>query len=297
MILKRGWFLAPWLFIGPLSSARAIDVGDFNRILNEYLGHLQPVQVVESPLSAGLPDKIPADFLEREGFLAFDEIPEEAARRMRAPRPYALAPIASLMRFNGTPIDPLDRTSQRQVFDESTYAMIPLGTKIRVSATPAGEVWEYPTGTIVAHRIALRSVPPRIFELRLVRKMPDGRWAFGSYSPADLDDQTLASTLRLNAYPDLPEASFHIWPSAGLPSGVMTTVALKRIRLSSCRGCHFSNSTADYQYARHLPDGRLDVPASIAAAGPCGFVPNNPSVRGMWAQSYSSKNGGRSPFE
>lgn len=208
-----------------------------------------------------------------------------------------LAPIASRIHFNGTPVGPLDRATQRRVFAESTYAMLPPGTRIATSIDALGRAhWNYPVGTTVAHRIALRSEPERIFELRIARKRLDGVWAFGTYSPDDLDDQQPAATLRLENYSSFPAARLRLRPAGATP-GTELAVSLNRISLSSCRGCHFANSTADYMYERRQrPDGPLDIPASIAAAGPCDFVPNNPNVTGAWAAAFQSRFG-YSPFD
>ncbi|MBI3547627.1 MAG: hypothetical protein HY078_01105 [Elusimicrobia bacterium] len=292
MISARLWAVAAALVLA--ASARAAGDAEYAHVLR-YLESLGEAEHPPEPtLYEGLPAELPADFLERERFLSFEELPQSEARRMRAPRPYALAPIAASLKVDGEAIDPMDRAAQRRIFEESVYAMIPPGTSIRVSGKPPRETWEYPVGTTVAHRIGLRSLPPRVFELRIARKVAAGRWAFGSYSPRDVDDPAPASALHLNTYPGHPPSAF----TARLAeSGPSSRIELVRIRLSTCQGCHFANSTADYQYERRREDGSLDVWGSIGATGPCGFVPNNPGAREGWARAFALANGGRSPFE
>lgn len=238
-----------------------------------------------------LPSHIPSDFISAGGFLPIRDVPEAEARRIRAPKPYTPAPIATHFVFNGVSVGTRDHETQLEVFEETSFAKIPTGTKILSTKDRQNrEIWEYPVGAAVVDLIRFRDERKTIFELRIVQKMPNGKWVFGSYSP-DANRQ-----LRLNTYPEWPDDSFSVTLSEGPRKGIKTHVDLKRIRLSACQACHFVNTLADYQYEQSKPSGELDFQKSIEATGPCGFVPTNPYVRSEWAPLFE-KTYGVSPFK
>lgn len=242
----------------------------------------------------GLPDEIPVDFLEREGFLPLEEVPEATAREIRKPKNFALAPIATNLVFDDEVIDVKVRAPQLEVFSESMFAMIPAGTKIGVAKDAAGrETWRYPLGASAVHLIRLKDKDARIFELRLARRVSEERWAFGSYSPVEGRPEVLV----LNKYEGWPDMKFPVDVSEGPRQGKKVQVKLTRVKLDTCQACHFSNSLSDYQYERFKPDGKIDYWASVKVTGPCGFVPLNPNVRMEWAPLYADHHGGQWPFD
>src|SRR5438128_466595 len=118
------------------------------------------------PQSRGLPDEVPADLVERDGYVLFEGVPGMNGSPSNGPA-----------RF--TPAD----VSRSDVFDEDHGALLPHGARIRRRWNGTGqEVWDYPVGTRVVHRFFLNTEPRRrLFELRVVEKLADGRWAFGAY--------------------------------------------------------------------------------------------------------------------
>lgn len=253
--------------------------------------HAAP-QPNNGPPFAGLPNEIPMDFLAREGFLRIQELTEEESRALRNGRNYAPAPIATNFQFDGVTVHVADRAKQDLVFDESMWAMIPHQSVIGVQRDNAGrEFWDYPIGASAVHLIRYHDARHSIFELRLARRVSPERWAFGSYSPAPD-----GSRLLLNTYTGWPSIEHNVPLTEGPWAGRTVNVKMSRIKLDTCQGCHFSNSTADYQYERRRDDGRVDYWASVAVTGPCGFVPTNHHVRGAWADEWTSLHNGHSPF-
>src|SRR6266852_7061385 len=118
------------------------------------------------PQSSGLPDEVPADLVERDGYVLFDGVPGVNGPASNGPA-----------RF--TPED----VTRSDVFEEDHAVLLPPGARIRRRRNGAGqEVWDYPVGTRLVHRFFLRTAPRRsLFELRIVERLADGRWAFGAY--------------------------------------------------------------------------------------------------------------------
>ena len=261
--------------------------------LSEAYRYLQRVQAslskpAPSAAAEGLPAELPGNYLETGGFVRFQELSPEESRRIRnlpenipswwepgRPRFYAPAPIGGLTYLDDERVT--DPRQLERVFDaEPTFVRIP--AKVGVRRDEKGrEHWDFPVGTEFVHLILIKASPARVYELRLVRRLPDG-WAFGSYSPRDLSDPRPAATLVLNRYEGNPVVQFPVRSAA---EGRTIGVRISRIRLASCQGCHLANSIGDYQYFRHKPDGALDVPASVRASGACGFAPANPAARAI----------------
>ena len=257
-------------------------------ILANYTSHADPATDNDS-----LPTALPADFLDTQGFMPFTELPDDVARELRKGKNYAPAPIGSGFYFDDVKVGDGDRDALHKVFEETVFAMIPTGTKIKSSMNSDGkEVWDYPIGTSAVHRIRFKSDPPALFEIRLVRKLNNGKWAFGSYSLTGDD----AGTLALNTYTSLPKVTYQV-KVAGTPTDAPPTkVQFFRVNLVTCQSCHYMNSTGFYQYSVAGADGKTDLHASFAVTGPCGFVPTNPSIKDSWAKAVLDKNG-NSPFD
>src|SRR5213080_3557801 len=95
------------------------------------------------PQSRGLPDELPADLVERDGYVLFDGVPG-----LNGP------PSNGPARF--TP----DDVTRSDVFDEDHGALLPHGARITRRWNGAGqEVWNYPVGTRVVHRFFLKTAP------------------------------------------------------------------------------------------------------------------------------------------
>ncbi len=219
---------------------------------------IKPV-VTKAPLYAGLQECLPLNYLEQEKFVAFEEPVAE--------RP---APLGFAFEINGEKVAASNRAKLQSVFAESQLVKVPHGKSIQsIRDEKDRPVWIYPTGTEVVHLISFRSKEKTIFELRMIRKLENGTWAYGSYSPS-LECQ---QGLKLNTYSGVPpyETTFLNEENQA------TSVKLKRINLQTCRGCHFSDSPADYQYK------------TKEEAGPCGFVPTNPHLNSSWAMDYFNK--------
>lgn len=263
----------------------------------------------------GLPPTISPTFLDEEGFLPFEEISEAEARRLREPKRYTLAPIATDFLFDGQTVSVWDRAGQHLVFSEETFAHLPVGAPIAVRRDAQNrEVWDYPVGFAVSHVIRFRDDARTPYEVRLVKKIPSGAWAYGVYEPAIVDGAR--QVLKLNTYEGWPEVQYQVHLShaptpasnlVGVTSGAGTETApllasrvvdvkLKRVKLDTCQGCHFANSIADYQYEVLKDDGRVDFKASAARTGPCGFVPGHPTLKSDWAARYETAHPGEPAF-
>ena len=202
------------------------------------------------PQSRGLPDELSTDLVERDGYVLFDGI-----TGLKGP------PANGPARFSPPDITRTD------VFDEDHAALLPPGTRIERQRNRAGqEVWSYPVGTRVVHRFFLRTVPPRLFELRVAEKLPDGRWAFGAY------ERSSGPNLRLRRR--MAHESFEV----DVPRGHVG-VEMDRLHPESCRLCHAVHSPQSYQYRDR------------EHAGPCGFGPANPSLPTQWAPAYQLRHG------
>lgn len=253
-----------------------------------------------SPLEP--PQTLSPRFIHEQRLVPLRELPQEFGETLlmvQGKKNYVLPPIGTAITAGGTVIEPKDHKTQAKLFSQDTFASIPQGSKILVrkgAKSPDGsgkEFWEYPVGTLVAHRIRFKSERKMIYELRLVWLNAKREWVFATYSPdeAILAQGTEAVTvLKLNQYsrkPELPtyryDAVFPLWAP-----GQTTSVAIKRINIEndSCKRCHFATSPAFYQYQILGPDSRIDLNASIQNTGPCGFAPTNPYVRSQWEPRY-----------
>jgi len=108
-----------------------------------------------------------------------------------------------------------------------------------------------------------------VFEMRLLERRADGRWAFGSY--------VRAADGRLRLLQRQETAAFELELE-----GRRVQVSLTRLPPESCRRCHQMTSPNRY------PDPEK--------AGPCGFGPGNPGLRAGWAERFRATRG-YEPFE
>ena len=199
----------------------------------------------------GLPDEVPADLVERDGYVLFDNVSGVKGPASNGPA-----------RF--TPGD-VDRSD---VFEEDHAALLPCGARIERSRIGAAqEVWHYPVGTRLVHRFFLRTVPRRtLFELRIAEKRPDGRWAFGAYEWHGGGSVRLRRVMAHDVF------------EVDVPRGHVG-VELDRLHPDSCRLCHAMHSPQAYQYE------------DVEHVGPCGFGPANASLLTQWAPDYQAKHG------
>lgn len=258
--------IAPMLFLACLLpvfvlAASAEPAPDAAQI--EFL-HALEEGVIRGPLSEGLPEALPTDYLEREGFVPF-------ALFREGPR----APLAVQVFFDDLPVKPRD---MHKVFGEAFLARIPKDSGISESTDAHGRaVWSYPLNAAVVHFVTLKSRDAsvsNIFELRIAQKVEQRRWAFGVYRPQ-------GGELRLQNYPGFLEDRFTVLPAGG---GKPIDVRLKHIPLGSCRDCHARTGAARYQYP------------TLEEVGPCEFTPPNPGVRADWAPAFERAHG-FPPFE
>jgi len=224
-------------------------------LLENPVAHAAPPQ---APISTGLPETLPLDILSRGRFVPFQEL----GTPMRPP-------LGAGFVLNGQAIPNQNRQKLEEVFGEEFFARIPPGTRIFPTTNRDRlEVWEYPAGTQIAHLISFRTDPIEIFEFRIQQKLPDERWAFGTYSPEN-------GRLVLQKYVGFPNVSYFL----RLANGKDAEISFKRINLQSCRHCHFHNSAGNHQYP------------STDYAGPAGFVPANLELKSSWAERYLDQNG------
>ncbi len=212
------------------------------------------------PLFTGLPETLPERFVEEAGFVDFKTMPGE---------PHA--PLGFSFAFNGKPLPPGDQASLKRVFSETFHAAIPRGSRILASRDENGKLgWDYPAGAQAIHLIRWKDALETIFELRLIQKLIDGRWAFGVYTP-----QTGApGTLRLRK----AEAAERETIPVQLKEGARIDVSFQRLDISSCRRCHFMTHSASRAYP------------SESAAGPCQVVADNPDSA-EWIRRYLQRHG------
>jgi hypothetical protein len=201
----------------------------------------------------GLPDAVSARLPENEGFV-------------RVPRVKDALPLEDLVDVSG--LDKRGLTIEDVVEDEE-WARLPDGTSIRRDRSRGYEIWHYPTGTRLVHRIFLKP-NHQLLELRMQKKLDeepngaDGPWAFGIYRPVDQSGD-------LQLYKHMPKKGQKeeslILP---LPSG-LGTFLWTRMSMNECRSCHISMGEGWYQYSDE------------DHAGPCGFTPKNHPLRGLFS--------------
>ena len=204
----------------------------------------------KDPIYAGLPGELARDYPEREGFVRFEHIAGD------------VPPIGGRVRFSDPELKLTD------VFDDESWARLPDGQKILRDTSGPREIWDYPVGTRVVHRILLKSDPRKLFELRLAQKLPDGKWGFGLYREED-------GPANLPLHRDgMPPLSFDVKIKAKV-----VRVDMFRLSPASCRNCHFRMGHGGYQ----SPD--------VDHVGPCGFSPPNPRLLTDWADAYQGRYG------
>lgn len=214
-------------------------------------------------LFSGLPSEISPSYPEEQKFVRFGAIENLHAPLLARPK-----------------LDGGDGRSfsMADVFEEQFYARLPDGKRIIVSKGSDGlESWDYPPFTQVIHRILIRSVPRRIFELRIIWQREDGTWAYGLYAPKLVDgredEAVKLQLLRQGSGAVQIDANIH-----GISSSGPVRITGNRINVQSCQRCHFMSTPARHQYKDHN------------SAGPCGFVGANPTID-AWAQNYERLHG------
>jgi hypothetical protein len=219
----------------------------------------------EGPLHQGLPDTLPADFVQSGGFVEFQTIPGGAR-----------APLGFSFFFNNREVLPTDFQALAEVFSEGLYARLPPGTRIVSTRDSQGRtVWDYPVGTRAIHLVTLTDAAKSLFELRLIEKQDTGQWAYGIYSPA-----AAPGLLALDRTEQPDPLSFAVERT----DGKRIDVSMRRVNIRSCRRCHFMNSASRHQYPND------------ALAGPCHFVPDNGPGIAQWVRKYVARHG-ESPLE
>lgn len=211
---------------------------------------------METSLSAGLPPTLPREFL-KMSFVIFDPVSNMDP------------PIAN----GNIHFDQADLTPS-EVFGEEHWARLPPKARIVRDTGKGFESWHFPTGTMIAHAIVLKTSPSTLFELRLMEKLPDGTWAFGIYIPSE-DGRALVLQSKgseaLSFMVPFPKRSVR--------------VTMERLHPQSCRTCHFNHGVRANEYY-----------TDEEHAGPCGFVPDNAAIMKEWAPAYQIKHG-YWPFE
>ncbi len=235
-------------------------------------------------LSDGLPERLPYQALEKPELLPFLQ---------EATGP--VAPFGAQVQVGGKTLT--HAQARALLFSEEFAASIPPGTQVQVSKNSDGlEVWNYPTGTRVEHRIRWKTSDAPVFELRVIEKLPNGRWAFGMYTPEENAPPSNSSSnsgsgtlpqpltpkkpdhdLVLNRYSGTPSQSFKLKP-VGQADEIQ--VNIRKLPLQHCQHCHFMHSPSGHQYETEDD------------AGPCGFAPaNSENIRKGWAESWLKKFG------
>lgn len=206
-------------------------------------------------ISEGLPPELPLDYGRSDDFIAFD--------LLKGARPI----IGLRITFDGRAATGQEiRESFR---DEHSLRLPPGGTIRRLNAGTPEELWDFPEGTRLLHRLELADPARTLFEFRLIERRPNGQWAYGTYV------RTADAKLRLL---QAQEAGAYEIELAGRP----VKLELTRLHPESCRRCHAMNS------AHRYPDPEK--------AGPCAFGPGHPTLRTEWARRFRERFG-REPFE
>jgi len=201
----------------------------------------------------GLPDTVSALLPENEGFVSVLRVK-------------GALPLEDLVDVSG--LDKRGLTIEDVVEDEE-WARLPDGTAIRRDRSRGYEIWHYPPGTRLVHRIFLKP-NHQLLELRMQKKLDDepngndGPWAFGIYRPVD-------QTGELHLYKHMPEKG-HAEETVNLPLPSGTgTFLWTRMKMTECRSCHISMGEGWYQYSDE------------DHAGPCGFTPVNHPLRALFS--------------
>lgn len=244
--------------------------------------------VPKKRLSYGLPNTIPADFIERNGFLEYEDLSVQQGEEL-LDHSYAPAPIASSVKVKSQEIEHHQRADLHKLFKEAVYAKLPLGSKIIARSDAEGRVhWEYPVNFTVAHAIWFKTEPAHLFELRIVKRVYLGGrtfWAYGTYSPKVFGEK--GDDLYLNRYEGFPFVKLAL-TLPEISADRKSELSFNRLGLNSCQSCHAGNSPAAYQYEVLGSNGKVDLDKTQENTGPCGFVPNNPNL-GKWFKAYEAK--------
>ncbi|TNF01372.1 MAG: hypothetical protein EP326_04430 [Deltaproteobacteria bacterium] len=213
-------------------------------------------QLVEAQISEGMSKTLPADHLEKNHYLEFENFRD-------SPR----APIAAAIKIDGQPVRSIQEIFR--YFSEIVGAWLPEGKTIKSKTDSEGrEVWNYPIGTRVIHFLTLNDKEKTPFELRMMERVEEGRWAFGVYHLKE-------GEYKLQNYNGLLQKEFEL----NHENGKVYNVSLKHIPLQVCQNCHSNTTSAPYQYS-----SRQDV-------GPCEFTPANPKVKNDWVKKFLDERG------
>lgn len=205
----------------------------------------------EAKLSEGMTKVLPITHVQDNDYLHFENF------RTR-PR----APIAGGIRINGERVRSMEEIFA--IFSEEVAAVLPEGTTIKESKTEDGKlVWRYPIGTRVIHQLNFKDDKKSLFELRMIERVSDKRWAYGVYHPIN-------GQLELANYTGHKDREFNL----KMPNGKQTHVKLHHIPLHVCQNCHNRTTSAPHQYE------------SLEDVGPCEFTPSNPKVKNDWVQGF-----------
>jgi hypothetical protein len=201
------------------------------------------------PSSADYPA---SSFIEDFGFVEFE-----------SSRPGFRAPLAFQVTVNGTRL-----SSAKAVFHERMVARLPHNQPIEVVELPAGEVWRFPVGTMVAHEIRFNDKSATLFEMRVVEKLDEKNWGYGTYVQTN-------DRLLLRTTPTSETKEFQLTDTDGKP----LSIRLRTIPQASCARCHAQTSIG--------PE-----PQQLAEeTGPCEFHPGNVNLRTSWASAFTALRG------
>lgn len=206
-------------------------------------------------ISEGLPPELPLAYGRSEDFIAFDLLS-------------GFRPIIGMrITFDGrAATGPEIRESFR---DEHALRLPPGGAIRRLNAGTPEELWDFPEGTRLLHRLELADPARTLFEFRLMEKRPGGQWAYGTYVRTADGKLRLLQSQESGAY----EAEL---------GGRPVKIELMRLHPESCRRCHAMNSAHRYR--------------DPEKAGPCAFGPGHPTLRTEWARRFRERFG-REAFE
>lgn len=173
--------------------------------------------------------------------------------------------------------DPAFKKRVHQIFVDDHFVHLPSGSQIierevltkymtideDFRSPQRKRIWEFPVGFEVVHRIFWKETK-EVFEVRVLRKLPGGRWASGVYDP----DPANKTRLILRTW-KIPTLKKEVVIQEGSQKTAIQ-VELPRLGPNSCRECHSSHGQS-YQYGIGLAHKeRVDF------VGPCGLSPEIP---------------------
>lgn len=242
------------------------DVGGFSPMRIQFfsIGRLVPLICAISAGAwaapfpwEGLPQTLPLQWFQTEGGTVFKQ---ELAK--------VRSPFALDIRLDGKRIDS-GSALLPQIFSEKFAAWLPPGAQINISKVGGRLFWDYPVGARVEHAIWLNTTAtgtPEPYEVRVLQKLPAGKWAYGVY-------QVIGGQLKLSQYTGTPEENRQI-----TLQGREVSAVWRRMQLFSCQNCHLATSASAYQYS------------SLKTTGPCGFGPANGNISD-WASRFKTSHG------